>query len=463
MSQALGMARGATGGLTRLGMALGAGRGIEQQAFDAESQNQTRMAQALAQARLAEAQARKIDEELAAAEAARARTERTAAQRPELLLDSIAGMTGTTRPTVDAVRQFKRTGRMPQVEMPGPPEEGEMAVMGDMQIDPAVQSRVARALGQLAPFMDGGDVDMGKWGQLLQTLQGNNLRDDMIGGQVDPGLVGRAQNAMAGRAEMQIPNNYMGNPFAGTVDMAQPINAGQAGLVRAQTGAQNASADASRALAEERRRVPPAPVPGAAPTAADLEKQFGKPPVNHRWRPDGVAEAIPGSPADAKGQDAMLGKERVSRVISDLRQQFDALHQAKGITDPSNNPIRNVAAGVQSSPTGQALGRRLGTQNQSHRNTVNQLRPQLLQAIMKATGMSARQLDSNAELKLYLSTATDTELDYSANIRALELLEELYGLGAGGGGKPNAPAGGGSLTPEEQAELEALRKQLGRR
>ena len=56
-------------------------------------------------------------------------------------------------------------------------------------------------------------------------------------------------------------------------------------------------------------------------------------------------------------------------------------------------------------------------------------RPLLLQAIMKATGMSAKQMDSNAELKLYLSTATDPTKGLQANMEALDRIEKLYGSG----------------------------------
>lgn len=56
-------------------------------------------------------------------------------------------------------------------------------------------------------------------------------------------------------------------------------------------------------------------------------------------------------------------------------------------------------------------------------------RPLLLQAIMKATGMSAKQMDSNAELKLYLATATDPQKGLEANLEALDRIESLYGGG----------------------------------
>jgi hypothetical protein len=51
-------------------------------------------------------------------------------------------------------------------------------------------------------------------------------------------------------------------------------------------------------------------------------------------------------------------------------------------------------------------------------------------AIMRATGMSAKAIDSNAELKLWLATATDPTKSYEANIEALQNIENLYGVTA---------------------------------
>jgi hypothetical protein len=473
MSQALGMARGATGGLTRLGMALGAGRGIEQQAFDAESSNQSRMAQALAQARLAEAQARKIDEELAAAEAARARTERTAAQRPELLLDSIAGMTGTTRPTVDAVRQFKRTGRMPQVEMPGPPEEGEMAVMGDMQIDPAVQSRVARALGQLAPFMDGGDVDMGKWGQLLQTLQGNNLRDDMIGGQVDPGLVGRAQNAMAGRPEMQIPNNYMGNPFTGEVPQ-NPINsaAGQRAAPASVQEYEFAKGQGFKGSYEDwvmgRSR---AGATNVSVNTGQKDADWGQPPTNYVWARDAsgkVVTELDQATGSYRPRAIPIGGSKDDRERTDARTKAaDSARLAHTtIQQMLSHPGLPAAVGIrgQFDPQNAIWG----TPVQGARALIDQAQGQaFLQAFesLKGGGQITEIEGQKATQAMARLQRAQSESDFRAAAKELQDIADKAHQRATGrpiGGGP-APAGGGGLTPEEQAELEALRKQLGRR
>jgi hypothetical protein len=70
-----------------------------------------------------------------------------------------------------------------------------------------------------------------------------------------------------------------------------------------------------------------------------------------------------------------------------------------------------------------------GTTNQKQRDIILQARPLLLRSIMQATGMSAKNLDSNAELKLWLSTATDPTKGYEANTEALNNIARKYGSG----------------------------------
>jgi hypothetical protein len=58
-------------------------------------------------------------------------------------------------------------------------------------------------------------------------------------------------------------------------------------------------------------------------------------------------------------------------------------------------------------------------------------RPQLLMAIKNASGMTAKQLDSNADLKLWLQAATDPQLDVQANRAALDNIVKFIGKRAG--------------------------------
>jgi hypothetical protein len=176
---------------------------------------------------------------------------------------------------------------------------------------------------------------------------------------------------------------------------------------------------------------------GSDPTQVALTKQFGKAEPGRRWKADGTLEPIPGGSADQKTEMRRVGGEAVDSVIAELRDKYNLLDSAGGITNPDNRALANLPAALSSSGLGQATGRMLGTQNQSARNSIAQARPILLQAIMKATGMSAKQMDSNAELKLYLSTATDPTLDVKANREALDRLEKLFGSGASGAPSPD--------------------------
>lgn len=158
--------------------------------------------------------------------------------------------------------------------------------------------------------------------------------------------------------------------------------------------------------------------------------QGGRPPPGYRWTPNGDQEVIPGGPADVKAQAAAQrqadGATDVDVALSQLRDAYDRLEKGGGITSTKSGVLGNIAAAASSSPVGQSVGKYLGTDNQSARNEIAMARPALLASIMKATGMSAKQMDSNAELKLWLSTATDPTLDVEANRKALKNIEDRF-------------------------------------
>jgi hypothetical protein len=136
-------------------------------------------------------------------------------------------------------------------------------------------------------------------------------------------------------------------------------------------------------------------------------------------------------PTAAKREEmAATGKDSVSSLVSQLADQYETLKTGGGITSPDQDTLSNIGAGIASSAPGQMVGRLVGTNNQSARNTISQMRPLLLNSIKQATGMSAKQMDSNAELKLYLSASTDPTLDFQANLQAMDNLDKQFGTGA---------------------------------
>jgi len=166
---------------------------------------------------------------------------------------------------------------------------------------------------------------------------------------------------------------------------------------------------------------------------AAAEKRGGKQaaaPVGFRWTPDGNLERIPGGPADLKAeaelQKKASGAGDVDIALGTLRDAYGRLEKGGGITSTANSGLENIPASISASAPGQMVGKMLGTTNQSARNDIAMARPSLLAALMRATGMSAKQMDSNAELKLWLATATDPTLDVEANRRALDAIEKKY-------------------------------------
>lgn len=144
----------------------------------------------------------------------------------------------------------------------------------------------------------------------------------------------------------------------------------------------------------------------------------------------GVIGASGKEPTAAKKEEQVgQGRDTVSSLISGLKGYYETLASGGGITNTEQSGLSNLGAGIASSGIGQTTGKLFGTKNQSARNEIAQQRPLLLNAIKQATGMSAKQMDSNAELKLYLSAATDPQLDLQANLSALRKLDELYGTG----------------------------------
>lgn len=162
---------------------------------------------------------------------------------------------------------------------------------------------------------------------------------------------------------------------------------------------------------------------------AGLNKLFGKPQAGYRWKPDGSLEFIPGGPADQKAQAQKGGEGTVGGIVADLRDKYSQLDQNNGIVSTNNRVGTNIGARIASTGFGQGVAGTFGTQSQSLRDSVAMTRPLLLQSIMKATGMSAKQMDSNVELKLYLAIATDPTKGLEANMEALDRIESLYGGG----------------------------------
>lgn len=128
-------------------------------------------------------------------------------------------------------------------------------------------------------------------------------------------------------------------------------------------------------------------------------------------------------------QQKLNAQKRVSGNLEQLSNYYDKLDRSGAAIDTEDSALSNLSASIRASAPGQMLGRTFGTEEQSIRNEINQMRPILLQEIRQASQMGARGLDSNRELDFYLQAATDPSRDIQSNKTALAVLEQAYGLG----------------------------------
>jgi hypothetical protein len=125
------------------------------------------------------------------------------------------------------------------------------------------------------------------------------------------------------------------------------------------------------------------------------------------------------------------GKEGVTNAVKELQGYYEELRQLGGIVDIEASGLSNIMSRIAASGAAQGVQNAFGTKTQSIRNKIEMLRPSLIQQVRKATEMGAKGMDSEQELKFYLQTATDVTKDFQANMNALRVLNDAYGLGLG--------------------------------
>ena len=157
-----------------------------------------------------------------------------------------------------------------------------------------------------------------------------------------------------------------------------------------------------------------------------------------------------GTEMTTKGKAVGQAKENVTTLASEMAKGYKDLKDKNAIKSTEAGAGSNLSASSQSSMVGQFLGSTFGTEEQDIRDYIKSQRPLLVQAMVKATGMSAQQINSNAELKNMLDAATDPAKGYESNIRALNGLNRMFGTGnpilPGADGTPS-PAPGANLGP----------------
>lgn len=138
-------------------------------------------------------------------------------------------------------------------------------------------------------------------------------------------------------------------------------------------------------------------------------------------------------------QKRAQGQLNVANTASTLESLYDQLEQAGAAVSTKQGSLQNLSARTRSGGVGQAVGRAFGTKEQSIRNQIGMQIPNLINDIRSATGMSAKAMDSNAELQFYLKMATDPNADIEANRAALTTIRQKYLVGGQAPAAPTAP------------------------
>jgi hypothetical protein len=126
--------------------------------------------------------------------------------------------------------------------------------------------------------------------------------------------------------------------------------------------------------------------------------------------------------------------------LDELSAVYDDLNEIGGLVSSKNSTVSNITTRARASGIGQLLEGAVGTEAQTLRDRIASIRPALMQSIAKATGMTGKQLDSNADVKLFMQTVTDPTTSYEANKRAIEGLKRFINSSAAPAARPARPA-----------------------
>jgi hypothetical protein len=137
------------------------------------------------------------------------------------------------------------------------------------------------------------------------------------------------------------------------------------------------------------------------------------------------AEKIKGE-TEKTSEESTKAKNNFSTVIEEATNAYSNLYKKGGAVVGGQFSLGQVLA---STNAGQKFGEITGSEAQMFRNYLDSLAPKILLGIMASTGLSATQLNSNAELQLQLKSLGDSSKPIQSNIAALDTLDKMYGDG----------------------------------
>lgn len=134
------------------------------------------------------------------------------------------------------------------------------------------------------------------------------------------------------------------------------------------------------------------------------------------------------------------GQSDVDSTLGKMLEKYNRLNELKAIPSSKRGFTENLEAYAAGTTAGQEVEKVRATPAQRERNELKSLRRLLLKDLMKATGASAKELDSNFELKSALESLSDETMDIDSVRRIMADLSARYGGGRVAAPKEEAPA-----------------------
>ena len=154
----------------------------------------------------------------------------------------------------------------------------------------------------------------------------------------------------------------------------------------------------------------------------------------------------------SKAEETLKAKTTLTKSLVRMKSLYEDLRKEGGIVDTDNVGLGNAWAWSKSTGLGQGVQNAIGTKEQSIRNEIKAIKPNLINAVRKASGMGAKGMDSEKELEFFLQTVTDEKKDFQSNIAAIAGLDRALGLDIGM-----------EITPDLQVKIDEIHAEYDRR
>jgi hypothetical protein len=170
-------------------------------------------------------------------------------------------------------------------------------------------------------------------------------------------------------------------------------------------------------------------------TSMEVAYKQGKPVDSFTGEPVDLRGAVPVSPTTAAERNAFRkeskaddtkrqGRKEFKIALDSLRGNYNELASQGRMVDDTKAIGQNVANYLLASAP--FVEEAIGTKAATERSQAKATAPSLITRIMKATGMTSRQLDSNRELQFHLETLSNPKSSIQAANKSLDMLEKMY-------------------------------------